>query len=289
MSMTAEAQAALARLNAARPEKVKNYKGEYIPVGSHQLVIAELDRYGQDGTLKVKLSFKVLSSTNPQVQPGSWFVRIFEITKAPFKPGMSTPADEFVECLHKITSTPFNVDMAAQRGDLLYGRFADQLLRGMRVTCHGTRNKKDTYTVTAWDSVAQTQQEISAYRAQLDQTDPLNVQGPTPAQMQTAAPPQAQYPTTPTQAWPSPPQATNFGYPSPQQQMPGAFPPGFPGAQQFVQAFQPQPPQYAQAPAPQMQPPPGWPAGYPYPPPQVAPAVPGGAPLLGGVPGHQKP
>lgn len=284
--MTAAAQAALARLNAARPEKVKSYKGDFIPVGNHTLLIAELDRYGTDDTLKVKVLGKYLASDNPTVEVGKWWVRVWELTKPPAKPGMSTQADEFVEFLHKVTSTPFNVSMEQQRGDLLYHRFNDQLLRGMRVTCHGTYNQAKTFVRTAWDSIPQTQAEISQWRAQLDASDPWTPRDaaqatPAQTQQQIAQMPQAQVPSN----------NANFGYPAsyPAPQfapppMPGAFPPGFPGAPQMVQAFAP-----AQAQASQFAaggPPPGWPPGYPWPPPAQAPA---GTPLLAGVPGHQKP
>lgn len=295
-SMTAAAQAALARLNAARPEKVKSYKGDFLPVGNHTLLIAELDRYGTDDTLKVKVLGKYLASDNPTVEVGKWWVRVWELTKPPAKPGMSTQADEFVEFLHKVTSTPFNVDMAQQRGDLLYHRFNDQLLRGMRVTCHGTYNQKKTYVRTAWDSIPQTQAEISQWRAQLDATDPWTPRDA--AQAAPAAPPQPQYAQMPQAQVPS--NNANFGYPQVNlaaPMAPSAFPPGFPGAPQMVQAFAPQqmpvtsPGAAVVAFAPQTQaaaggPPPGWPPGYPWPPPAQAPT---GTPLLAGVPGHQKP
>lgn len=276
-NLTADAQAALARLNAARPERIKNYRGDYIKLGTHRLVIMELDRYGSDGTLKVKITGKYESSNNPDVKPGDIFIRVFDLTKPAPKPNMSTDADAFVEFLHKVTSTPFNVDMQAQRGDLLYGRFNDQLLRGMVVTCHGTHNQKKDYVRTAWDSIPQTAAEISARRAQLDQTDPLGATGP-------AAPPAQAMHQQQTGVFP-PPNAANFGYPAMQAQF-------APAPQQMLAQAQQVPPQGY--PLTQGGPPPGWPPGYPWPPPAqgFAPQAPTqqfGAPLLGSVPGHQKP
>jgi len=304
--MTADVMAAIARLNAARPDKVKNYKGSFFEPGTHHCIVTEFDRYGQDGTLKAKVSFKVERSTNPAVTPGSIRVRIFELTKAPYKPGMTTPADEFVEFLHKLTGTPFNVDMSAQRMDLMGPRFGEQLLRGMRVICHGSMNKKGTYCLTAWDTVPQTQADISALRAQLDQTEPLGA----PQQAANAMQPPQQTLSAPAQGFVqsyaqpgavqqqaqaywngaapapiAPPQAAPVGAPS--TQPPPGWPPGYP--------YPPGSAAPAPVAPPQIQPPPGWPPGYPYPPPgAAAPAAQPAygapqSPLLANIPGHNKP
>lgn len=213
---TGEFDAAIQRLDNTKP--VGPARDPFIGPLEHALVVLALEPYRteKDGPC-ARVTFEVLESKTHT--PGSRVCKLWKLAKPSMWPNQATDADHFAEFVRKISGQGEGVQVGRQCAALIRDRVQENLLRGMVVRAYGTENAKKNYVNVAWISVAQTQDDIRARRAQLDakssnapmpQTPPQNpatpaaygaapqaTQPPTQPQWSNAAPLTAQPPAQP--------------------------------------------------------------------------------------------
>lgn len=183
------------RLNNTRDVGAPRFP--FIEAGTHKLALCSLEEFqhSTDGACARAL-FEVLTSNKHA--PGSFVVKIWKLVKPAKFQGQSTDADMFADFCRKLKGAPAGHPIGNDIRVLMKERAAEQLARGSVIECVGVPNKKGTWTNIYWNTLPQTQQDIVAQRARLEQRGIPNSSGgtggnvagftATPAQAPVAAP-----------------------------------------------------------------------------------------------------
>lgn len=179
------------RLDNTKPVSQRD---PFIPEGSHQFVVIALEPYqDQKHGSSVRATLEALSSDNPQVRPGSRYVKLWNLLKPSKFPSQANDGDRFADFVQKIKGAPAGHPIGQDCRALLRDRVNEQLTRGMVIAAYGRNASKDPtkpYVDVAWMTVAQDAAAIAAQRARLDANPATQVRPQMPAQPQYAQPPQ---------------------------------------------------------------------------------------------------
>ncbi len=158
-----------------------------------RVVLCTLEEFthSSDGP-SARALFEVLESRNGKNAAGSYAVKIWKLVKPPFKPGMTTGADEFADFCRKLKGAPAGYPIGNDIRVLMKERPADQLARGTVIDAVAVPNQKGTWINIFWNSVQQSPQDIAAQRARLEQKG-IPSTGPAPTQMPQQYPAPQQY------------------------------------------------------------------------------------------------
>jgi hypothetical protein len=144
---------------------------------------------------------KVLQSTSGKHPVGSFVVKIWKLVKPPFKPGMTTEADEFADFCRKLKNAPMGHPIGNDIRVLMKERPTEQLARGTVIDATGSTKEytkrdgtKAMWTNIYWLAVQQSPQDIAAMRQRLElEGIPSTSGAPAPVQPQYTAPVQPTY------------------------------------------------------------------------------------------------
>lgn len=198
--------------------------------GRYALVVLEEFLHSSDGP-SARAIFEVIDCRGAHAV-GSHVVKIWKLVKPPYKPGMTTGADEFADFCRKLKGAPAGYPIGNDIRTLMKERVNDQLARGTVIDAVAVPNKKGTWINVFWNAVQQTPQDIAAMRQRLEQKGiPQTGNTPQGGQFQ-GAPHPSQLPPQgyqgQTQQWPTPPQGPPPGYPQPPQYAQPQAPQGAP-------------------------------------------------------------
>jgi hypothetical protein len=208
------------RLNNAR-EIRGGVRFPYIEPGMHKLALVILEEFGNANEPKVRAVFKTMESRTQKA--GEFCVKIWNLTKPPFKSGMITESEEFADFCRKLKGAPVGHPIGSDIRTLMTDRVRDQLARGTIIEVNGVQNKKGNYVKLYWNHVPQDGATIAAMRQRLElEGVPSTSEGSAVPQQQMQAPQQN------TQGGYQPAQngyqQTQYG--QPQQPAPQGPPPG---------------------------------------------------------------
>lgn len=164
----------------------------YLDEGTHRLLLIEMVPYESKKLgPAARATFEVIESTVHPV--GSRVSNVWGLTRSAAYVGGDTDLDKVAHFVRRIAGMSDTDNPSQAAIAVIRDRVNEQLLRGMMVDCkltiRTTKNAK-TWKDVKWSSIKQTQEEIAAKRAELDQRHPYKADfvAPAPAAAPASAP-----------------------------------------------------------------------------------------------------